>query len=108
MKKTRKNYQIDTNSNHSVWKPLSNPVDEWPLAVCDGTTVSPEDLIETDSIRQRNVSTHYYARYDPGQRWYFLDRQTPDEALVFKHFDSKPCIEAPCKEMGVPEVQFHG
>lgn len=42
---------------------------------------------------------HYYVRYDPGQRWYFLDRQTPDEALVFKHFDSKPGIEAPCMDL---------
>lgn len=80
----------------SVWKPLSNPVDEWPLAVCDGTTVSRDDLIETDSIRQGNVSTHYYVRHNPDQKWYFLDRQTPDEALIFKHFDTKPGIEAPC------------
>ncbi|KAJ0115042.1 hypothetical protein J7T55_001450 [Diaporthe amygdali] len=74
----------------NVWKPLANPVDEWALAVCDGTSVNPDDLAETDSIRQGNITTHYYVRYDAGQRWYFLDRQTPDEALIFKHFDSKP------------------
>ena len=79
-------------------------MDEWPLAVCDGTTVIQDDLVETDSIRQGSVSMHYYVKYDPGQRWYFLDRQTPDEALVFKHFDSKPGIEAPCKD---PESQKH-
>ncbi|KAL2279698.1 hypothetical protein FJTKL_13240 [Diaporthe vaccinii] len=79
----------------AVKYPLTHPVDEWPLAVCDGTTVSPDDLIETDSIRQGSVSTHYYVRHNPGQRWYFLNRQTPEEALIFKHFDSKPGVEAP-------------
>lgn len=88
---------MDTDCYHSVWKPLSHPVDEWGLAVCDGTTVSPDDLVETDSVRRGSVSTHYYVRYNPRQRWYFLDRQTPDEALIFKHFDSKPGIEAPCE-----------
>lgn len=86
----------DADGCRSVWKPLSNPVDEWPLAVCDGTTVSRDDLIETDSIRQGNVSSHYYVRYNPDQKWYFLDRQTPDEALIFKHFDTKLGIEASC------------
>ncbi|POS75728.1 methyltransferase CmcJ [Diaporthe helianthi] len=52
----------------NVWKPLSNPVEEWPLALCDGTTVGRDDLIETDSIRQGNVSSHYYVRYNPEQK----------------------------------------
>lgn len=91
---------------HSVWKPLSYPVDEWPLAVCDGTTVNSDDLVETDSIRQGSVSTHYYVRHNAGQRWYFLDRQTPEEALIFKHFDSKPGVEAPCMDVKSPKRLF--
>lgn len=94
---SHENKDEDSDRYHSVWKPLTNAVDEWGLAVCDGTTVSPDDLVETDSVRQRSVSTHYYVRYNPGQRWYFLDRQTPEEAMIFKHFDSKPGIEAPCE-----------
>lgn len=72
-------------------------MDEWSLAVCDGTTVDRRDLVETDSVRQGAVSSHYYARYDARQRWYYLDHQRPDEILIFKHFDSKPGVEAPCK-----------
>ncbi|KAF2966106.1 hypothetical protein GQX73_g7471 [Xylaria multiplex] len=79
----------------NVWKPLCNPVEEWPLAVCDGATVKPEDLVETDSVRQGSVSTNYYARYAPEQMWYYLKHQTPEEALIFKHFDSEPDITAP-------------
>ncbi|KAK5625799.1 hypothetical protein RRF57_001515 [Xylaria bambusicola] len=79
----------------NVWKPLCNPVEEWALAVCDGTTVKPEDLVETDSVRQGSVSTNYYAKYAPDQQWYYLKHQSPDEALIFKHFDSEPGIRAP-------------
>ncbi|KAI0813888.1 hypothetical protein GGR55DRAFT_484374 [Xylaria sp. FL0064] len=79
----------------NVWKPLCNPVEEWALAVCDGTTVKPEDLVETDSVRQGSVSTNYYAKYAPEQMWYYLKHQSPDEALIFKHFDSEPGVRAP-------------
>ncbi|KAF2175459.1 hypothetical protein K469DRAFT_647092 [Zopfia rhizophila CBS 207.26] len=79
----------------NVWKPLSCPVDEWPLAVCDGTTVKPNDLVETDSIRQGSISTNYYVKHNEDQKWYFLQKQTPDEALIFKHFDSEPGVKAP-------------
>ncbi|KAI1361534.1 hypothetical protein F5Y08DRAFT_314430 [Xylaria arbuscula] len=79
----------------NVWKPLCNPVEEWALAVCDGTTVKPGDLVETDSVRQGSVSTNYYATYSPEQRWYYLKNQSPEEALIFKHFDSEPGISAP-------------
>ncbi|KAI0506382.1 hypothetical protein F5B22DRAFT_451839 [Xylaria bambusicola] len=79
----------------NVWKPLCNPVEEWALAVCDGTTVKPDDLVETDSVRQGSVSTNYYAKYAPDQQWYYLKHQSPDEALIFKHFDSEPGVRAP-------------
>ncbi|OTA96831.1 hypothetical protein M434DRAFT_392516 [Hypoxylon sp. CO27-5] len=78
----------------NVWKPLYHPVEEWALAVCDGTTVKSTDLVETDSIRQGSISTNYYVKYDEDQKWYFLKEQTPDEALIFKHFDSEPDVEA--------------
>ncbi|KAI0433183.1 hypothetical protein F5Y09DRAFT_299959 [Xylaria sp. FL1042] len=79
----------------NVWKPLCNSVEEWALAVCDGTTVKPEDLVETDSVRQGSVSTNYYAKYAPEQMWYYLAHQSPEEALIFKHFDSEPGVRAP-------------
>ncbi|KAH8652628.1 hypothetical protein BGZ60DRAFT_533491 [Tricladium varicosporioides] len=79
----------------NVWKPLSHDVDEWALAVCDGTTVKPDNLVETDSVRPGSISTHYYAKYDEGQKWYFLNKQCPDETLIFKHFDSETSVRAP-------------
>lgn len=84
-----------TKHRSSIWKPLGNPVDEWPLAVCDGSTVAADDMVETDSIRQGSVSTNYYVKYSDKQKWYFLQKQTPEEVLIFKHFDSQPGV-TPC------------
>ncbi|XXH05945.1 hypothetical protein Hte_012388 [Hypoxylon texense] len=83
----------------NVWKPLCNPVHDWALAMCDGTTVKPGDLVETDSIRQGSISTNYYVKYNKDQKWYFLKNQSPDEALLFKHFDSEPEVKAPSLNM---------
>lgn len=82
---------------HSVWKPVDNPVEQWSLAVCDGNTIGPSDLVETDSVRRGNVTTLYYARYSPTQKWSFLRQQTPEEALIFKHFDSESDVNASCE-----------
>ncbi|KJZ76462.1 hypothetical protein HIM_04191 [Hirsutella minnesotensis 3608] len=78
----------------NVWKPLDYPVEEWGLAVCDGTTVDPDDLVETDSVRKGSVTANYYVKHNEKQKWYFLPRQEPHEALVFKHFDSDPTVPA--------------
>ncbi|KAF2469391.1 methyltransferase CmcJ [Lindgomyces ingoldianus] len=78
----------------NVWKPLDYPVDQWSLALCSGTTVPSSTLVETDSVRRENITTLYYATYTPDQTWKFLHRQTPKEALIFKHFDSRTDVKA--------------
>lgn len=83
----------------------SHPVEEYALAVCDGTTIEHQDPVETDSIRQGSISTHYYARYNEGQRWYFLHRRSPDEALILKHDDSQPGVKASCNEPVNPDIE---
>lgn len=81
----------------SVWKPLDHPVDEWPLALCGGETIAPSTLLETDQVRRDNITTVYYTAYAKEQKWHFLERQTPEEVLIFKHFDSDPEVRSSCK-----------
>ncbi|KAL5393600.1 hypothetical protein PMIN04_008710 [Paraphaeosphaeria minitans] len=78
----------------NVWKPLNYPVDQWALAVCDTNTMEASELMETDSVRQGDVTALYYAHHNPNQKWHFLRQQTPEEALIFKHFDSKPDVKS--------------
>ena len=83
----------------SVWRPLLNPVDNFLLAVCDGSTVSPQNVLRVDHVRKHHVGESLYPLYKPDYRWYYLNRQTRDEVLLLKIFDSKEGVPARCKSM---------
>ncbi|KAK0727160.1 hypothetical protein B0T26DRAFT_119283 [Lasiosphaeria miniovina] len=84
----------------NVWKPLKGPVREWPLALCDASSVDSSDLREHDTVfdpstARENLMVHFNAN----QRWYYLSEQLPSELWVFRQCDSsgKP---------GVPHASF--
>lgn len=71
-----------------VWRPINHPVESHPLAICDAQTVRPETLVVNERRYQDRVGQTYAITYDPGQRWYWFPRMRPDEALVFKVYES--------------------
>ncbi|HLH76199.1 MAG TPA: CmcJ/NvfI family oxidoreductase [Candidatus Binataceae bacterium] len=72
----------------NVWRPLSGPVLESPLAICDARTIAPEDLIPNQlRYRDRNGET-YSARFNPNHRWYYFPRMERDEVVLLKCYDS--------------------
>ena len=71
-----------------VWRPINRPVESHPLAICDARTVRPENLVINERRYQDRVGQTYGITYDPGQRWYWFPKMRPDEALVFKVYDS--------------------
>ncbi len=71
-----------------VWRPINHPVESHPLAICDAQTVKPETLVVNERHYQDRVGQTYAITYDPGQRWYWFPRMRPDEALVFKVYES--------------------
>jgi len=80
----------------NIWQPLKHPVEDWPLALCDGSTVSLEqDLVETDTVRRHYQGANMYMLHRDAHKWYYLRQQQPDEALIFKQFDTAAC-EASC------------
>ncbi|OAA43583.1 hypothetical protein ISF_09668 [Cordyceps fumosorosea ARSEF 2679] len=83
--------------NRSVWRPIRNAVENYPLAVCDGSTVPQEKLIQVDHVRKYYIGESLYPLQSASYRWYYLNRQTPDEVLLFKIFDSKENVQAKCK-----------
>lgn len=72
----------------SLWRPINGPVQDCPLAVCDGRTYSESSLVETDQVRRWHAGQTQYALFDPNMVWYYLSDQTDDEVLLFKNFDS--------------------
>jgi len=81
----------------SVWRPLVNSVEDWPLAVCDGSTANQNDLVEADHIRRHYMGSTMYLQYNENQQFYFMSKQSKDDVLIFKNFDSQKDVAAPCK-----------
>jgi hypothetical protein len=104
----------------SVWAPLKGPVLDWPLAVCESTSVDPQDLVLATQRQARGSkdtdSENVVVRYNPQQRWYYLSNQMPSELFVFRQVDfqdrtklgkSLPDMnEASNVEVGVPHTSF--
>ena len=71
-----------------VWRPINHPVECFPLAICDAQTVKPETLVVNERRYPGRIGQTYGITYDPGQRWYWFPHMRPDEALVFKVYES--------------------
>ena len=88
----------------NFWRPLSQTVDDHPLAVCDARTVRRDDLRETVIY---GYGAENYSWHDIGietfsvcesehQRWYYYPDMTTDDVLVIKSFDSEGVIGNAC------------
>ncbi|KAF2164391.1 hypothetical protein M409DRAFT_67903 [Zasmidium cellare ATCC 36951] len=86
----------------NVWRPLVRPVTREPLALLDADTVDEKDLIGVMSIFPQKKGAAFGQAYPGGvgfetsqvlanenHRWYYASKLAPDEALLFKQFDSK-------------------
>ena len=72
-----------------VWRPIRHPVETWPLAIADAQSIAPESLVVTERRYPDRVGQTYAITYDPEHRWYWFPRMRPDEALVFKTYESQ-------------------
>jgi hypothetical protein len=71
-----------------VWRPINNPVETAPLAIADAASLAAGDLVVSERRYPGRVGQTYGVRYNPAHRWYWFPRMAPDEALVFKVYDS--------------------
>lgn len=90
----------------NVWRALSAPPQDVPLAVCDARTVAADDLIAADAIFDSPGQPEWsfeglVVAHRPAHRWYWFADMTREEALVFKTHDS-----APGRAHCVPHVAF--
>ena len=78
----------------NIWRPLRT-VERTPLALCDASTVLREDMFPSEvrgglgDSRRRSLWGFNLA-YNPDHRWYYAPRMQPDEAYVFRLYDSDP------------------
>ena len=73
----------------SVWRPLRGSTDDWPLAMCDYTSIDTEnDLVLNDAIKRDHVVECSLMHYNSAHRWHCLKNHTVDDLLVFRNSDS--------------------
>ena len=78
----------------NLWRPIRHPVYDAPLAVCDATTVKPDELVPSDLVYPNRVGETYNVRFGEGHRWYYVPEMQPDEVLLLKCTDSKADVRA--------------
>ncbi len=73
----------------NVWRSIKGTVQTGPLALCDASSVAPEELVPVKRKARDRTGEIQMALYAPGQRWYYFPRITMDGALLIKTFDSE-------------------
>lgn len=92
---------------YNLWRALSPPPQDVPLAFCDIRSVAADDLIVADAIFDPPNGApewsfeSWVVGHNPAHQWYFFADMTADEAVLFKTNDSDP-TRAHC----VPHVAF--
>ena len=79
----------------NLWRPLVNPVQNFPLVMCDTRTVGTVDVVPTERRAPNHIGEILLATYNPAHRWYYFSNMTSDEVLVFKTFDSENAGRTP-------------
>lgn len=86
----------------SLWRVFSPPPQDWPLALCDYTSVGPGEGLDNRMYFVDKIPEDLYAEmppdapgasgfefhHNPGHRWWYFPDMTRDEILLFKLNDS--------------------
>ena len=86
----------------SLWRVFSPPPQDWPLAICDYTSVGPDEGLDNRLYFVDKIPADLYAEmpadapgtsgfefhHRPGHQWWYFPGMTRDEILLFKLNDS--------------------
>lgn len=73
----------------NVWRNIAQePVATHPLALCDGQSVVPQDLVVFEIHYHDRIGENYFAKHANKHRWFYYPAITTNEALLIKQWDS--------------------
>ena len=80
---------------YNMWRPITPPPHDYPLAVCDARTVRSHDAVTVlaqTATRATGAVAHDTKGYlhNGAHRWWTVRDMTPGEVLIFKTHDSDP------------------
>ncbi len=80
---------------YNLWRCLSDPPQDAPLAVCDARSIDPADEVTITAITEvlgvgemRHDTTSY--THNAAHRWHYFPDMRRDEVLIFKTHDTDP------------------
>ena len=79
-------------AHYNVWRVLSAPPQDVPLAMCDARSLDGSELLPADAIFDSPAGDWgfegYVVAHDPAHRWLWFPDMAADEAIIFKTHDS--------------------
>ncbi len=87
---------IARSAQYNVWRVLSDPPQDVPLALCAWPSLQKGDLIDCDAIfdppggAPEFTFGNYLLAHNPAHRWYYFADMHVGEALIFKTSESEP------------------
>ena len=93
---------------YNVWRVVSEPPQDVPLAVADARTVARADLLPADGVYDQGDDPSkwweleaYLLMHNPAHRWIYYRDMRPEEVLIFRGYGNEPTWRA-----GVPHSAF--
>ena len=76
----------------NVWRPLTKPPHDYPLAFVTRDTLPEADVRHADFIEEQKEGYTYFGElslceYNPNHQWYCFSEMTPDEVVLFVGYD---------------------
>lgn len=72
----------------NAWRPLTGPVYNAHLAVCDARTVPRASLLRAELRYVDRTGEIYYCAFHDEHRWFYFPQMIPREVLLLKNYDS--------------------
>ena len=73
----------------NVWRSIHGTVRRSPIALCDASTVDPDDLVSVERQARDRIGEIQQAVYNPAHRWVYFPDMTMEEALLIKTYESE-------------------
>lgn len=72
-----------------TWRAVSPGPQDYPLTLCDGSSVADADVITATFGRDDITAKIWLTHYNPLQRWYYFPDMNKDEFILFKGYDTE-------------------
>ena len=74
---------------YNFWKPLKRRVEEKPLAMCDVTSASQDDMLKMVLRYRERTGEIFVMRHSSAHHWWYFPKMTPENVLLLKTYDSE-------------------